>query len=237
MGKRPVPSRTRKLSPPAPMVLHPPGCGRVGRRRTPLQEGPPEHRSGGLSAPTKQHDQPTFGPNLQSTNQRPSRRHTTGGGAGRCSPCWSGCGGGSHGPVRVVRNGRSGIGWFGRGGSGSGGLDGAVRTGQFGRGRSDGRFGTVRFGLCGRLDRLDHLVRIQPASRRRLSGLAVAEARLQEALASSGLPVAVERVPALPDARGPGDLADDEPAGRGAGRRVKPVSAPGRSRCAPARRR
>jgi hypothetical protein len=24
-GERPVPSRTRKLSPPAPMVLHPPG--------------------------------------------------------------------------------------------------------------------------------------------------------------------------------------------------------------------
>src|SRR4030088_3643300 len=32
-GKRPVPSRTRKLSPPAPMVLHSLGCGRVGRRR------------------------------------------------------------------------------------------------------------------------------------------------------------------------------------------------------------
>src|SRR4051794_27022793 len=32
-GERPVPSRTRKLSPPAPMVLPPPGCGRVGRRR------------------------------------------------------------------------------------------------------------------------------------------------------------------------------------------------------------
>ena len=33
-GERPVPFRTRKLSPPAPMVLHPPGCGRVGHRRT-----------------------------------------------------------------------------------------------------------------------------------------------------------------------------------------------------------
>src|ERR1700712_1749060 len=32
-GKRPVPFRTRKLSLSAPMVLHPPGCGRVGRRR------------------------------------------------------------------------------------------------------------------------------------------------------------------------------------------------------------
>src|SRR3954463_2381200 len=32
--KHPDPSRTRKLSLPAPMVLHPTGCGRVGRRRT-----------------------------------------------------------------------------------------------------------------------------------------------------------------------------------------------------------
>src|SRR5256885_15934299 len=39
-GKRPVPSRTRKLSPPAPMVLHPTGCGRVGHRRTSFQQGP-----------------------------------------------------------------------------------------------------------------------------------------------------------------------------------------------------
>src|SRR5690606_2026142 len=30
---RPVPYRTRKLSSPAPMVLHPVGCGRVGHRR------------------------------------------------------------------------------------------------------------------------------------------------------------------------------------------------------------
>lgn len=39
-GKRPVPFRTRKLSLPAPMVLHPPGCGRVGHRRTPTQPHP-----------------------------------------------------------------------------------------------------------------------------------------------------------------------------------------------------
>ena len=32
-GKRPVPFRTRKLSPPAPMVLPPGGSGRVGYRR------------------------------------------------------------------------------------------------------------------------------------------------------------------------------------------------------------
>lgn len=31
--QRPAPFRTRKLRPPAPMVLHPPGCGRVGHRR------------------------------------------------------------------------------------------------------------------------------------------------------------------------------------------------------------
>src|SRR5690625_1536148 len=36
-GKRPVPFRTRKLRPTAPMVLHPGGCGRVGHRRTLLQ--------------------------------------------------------------------------------------------------------------------------------------------------------------------------------------------------------
>jgi hypothetical protein len=36
-GKHPDPSRTRKLSRSAPMVLHPRGCGRVGRRRTSLR--------------------------------------------------------------------------------------------------------------------------------------------------------------------------------------------------------
>ena len=36
-GKHPVPSRTRKLSLPAPMVLQSRGCGRVGRRRTTLR--------------------------------------------------------------------------------------------------------------------------------------------------------------------------------------------------------
>src|SRR6478752_5364447 len=40
-GKHPVPSRTRKLSLSAPMVLQPRGCGRVGRRRTFFRTGPP----------------------------------------------------------------------------------------------------------------------------------------------------------------------------------------------------
>src|SRR4051794_5943004 len=39
-GKHPVPSRTRKLSLSAPMVLQPGGCGRVGRRRTFFSAGP-----------------------------------------------------------------------------------------------------------------------------------------------------------------------------------------------------
>src|SRR5215213_11896093 len=38
-GKHPDPSRTRKLSLPAPMVLPPRGGGRVGRRRTSTSEG------------------------------------------------------------------------------------------------------------------------------------------------------------------------------------------------------
>ena len=40
-GKHPDPSRTRKLSLPAPMVLQPRGCGRVGRRRTNIANGRP----------------------------------------------------------------------------------------------------------------------------------------------------------------------------------------------------
>src|SRR6266536_2047386 len=38
-GPHPIPSRTRKLSPPGPMVLHGRPCGRVGRCRSLL--GPP----------------------------------------------------------------------------------------------------------------------------------------------------------------------------------------------------
>ena len=46
-GKRPDPSRTRKLSQPAPMILPNPG-GKVGHRRTQFTETPPE-KSGGVS--------------------------------------------------------------------------------------------------------------------------------------------------------------------------------------------
>jgi hypothetical protein len=49
-GKRPVPFRTRKLSPPAPMVLHSTGCGRVGHRRTQHLRMPLTTRGQGHSA-------------------------------------------------------------------------------------------------------------------------------------------------------------------------------------------
>src|ERR1700712_2869028 len=53
-GKRPVPSRTRKLSPPAPMVLRPTGRGRVGHRRNtqppPPTPKPPGTPPGGFRA-------------------------------------------------------------------------------------------------------------------------------------------------------------------------------------------
>ena len=45
-GKRPAPSRTRKLSLPAPMVLHSTGCGRVGNRRTTNQTTTPAPKRG-----------------------------------------------------------------------------------------------------------------------------------------------------------------------------------------------
>ena len=50
-GKRPAPFRTWKLSPAAPMVLQPIGCGRVGHRHnTPKQERPETFRF--LAAPS-----------------------------------------------------------------------------------------------------------------------------------------------------------------------------------------
>lgn len=45
-GKRPVPFRTRKLRPTAPMVLHPGGCGRVGHRRNIIKVEDPQPRWG-----------------------------------------------------------------------------------------------------------------------------------------------------------------------------------------------
>src|SRR6195952_5823498 len=66
-GKRPVPFRTRKLSLSAPMVLHPPGCGRVGRRRNTI----PNRGSSREIV-----DGPLFGVSLPSApkDQRPAMR-------------------------------------------------------------------------------------------------------------------------------------------------------------------
>jgi hypothetical protein len=77
-GKRPVPFRTRKLSPPAPMVLHSTGCGRVGHRRTQLHnpEHPRPHRGRGCSAfpttfCTQQSWHPNYRPDTPSTEPAP----------------------------------------------------------------------------------------------------------------------------------------------------------------------
>ena len=68
-GKRPDPFRTRKLSPPTPMVLHPEECGRVGNRRptttqTKKEGGVPTHQwtlpHFFIPAPTPRHP-PTTG--------------------------------------------------------------------------------------------------------------------------------------------------------------------------------
>ena len=49
-GKRPVPFRTRKLRPTAPMVLHPGGCGRVGHRRNTIKRSRTPNHVGGPPA-------------------------------------------------------------------------------------------------------------------------------------------------------------------------------------------
>src|SRR4029453_14096769 len=67
-GKRPVPFRTRKLRPTAPMVLHPGGCGRVGHRRTHIRSRPPNPpRVGGSPTLTRQSK------TLKPTNPEPPR--------------------------------------------------------------------------------------------------------------------------------------------------------------------
>ena len=51
-GKRPATFRTWKLSPAAPMVLHPRGCGRVGNRHN-TPEGGRAHKRGPPHTPTR----------------------------------------------------------------------------------------------------------------------------------------------------------------------------------------
>jgi hypothetical protein len=61
-GKRPVPFRTRKLRPAAPMVLHPGGCGRVGHRRNTIQVEDPNHQVGVLPHLNIKYTRPTQAP-------------------------------------------------------------------------------------------------------------------------------------------------------------------------------
>ncbi len=59
-GKRPVPFRTRKLRPTAPMVLHPRECGRVGHRRTTIRrKAPPPVGPFALNPPHPKHTPPS----------------------------------------------------------------------------------------------------------------------------------------------------------------------------------
>ena len=73
-GKRPVPFRTRKLRPTAPMVLHPGGCGRVGHRRNTIKwsRPPNTHVLGGL--PHLNHP-PQHRPPVHPTRAPPSNPH------------------------------------------------------------------------------------------------------------------------------------------------------------------
>jgi hypothetical protein len=73
-GKRPVPSRTRKLRPTAPMVLHPGGCGRVGHRRTYIRSRAFNHQVGGSPPLTPKHPP---APTPQG-RRRPAGRRTDG---------------------------------------------------------------------------------------------------------------------------------------------------------------
>jgi hypothetical protein len=70
-GKRPVPSRTRKLSPPAPTVLHSLGCGRLGHRRTTIHVRPHSDRCGALRIPENPH--PTT--NTPPTHRTPEKKN------------------------------------------------------------------------------------------------------------------------------------------------------------------
>ena len=65
-GTRPDPSRTRKLSLTAPMVLHPPGCGRVGHHRAHTTRSAP-----GGSTRSTPGGRTSCGPQDNSTTKKP----------------------------------------------------------------------------------------------------------------------------------------------------------------------
>ena len=70
-GKHPVPYRTRKLSLPAPMVLHAGACGRVGDRRT------THHPRRGPGTPPRA-PTPCGGTTIQQPHQHQTPHQTTG---------------------------------------------------------------------------------------------------------------------------------------------------------------
>src|SRR5438874_4132848 len=75
-GRHPVPFRTRKLSPPAPMVLPWRRGGRVGRRRDFLRQEPPSGGSfafrypSSMSRPPQRSSRPARGAHPASTPPR-----------------------------------------------------------------------------------------------------------------------------------------------------------------------
>lgn len=73
-GKRPVPSRTRKLRPTAPMVLHPGGCGRVGHRRTTIRSRASNHQVGGSPTLTPHTTAPARAPVHTAAGHQPPRQ-------------------------------------------------------------------------------------------------------------------------------------------------------------------
>ena len=96
-GKRPDPSRTRKLSLTAPMVLHPPGCGRVGHHRAHTTRSAPggsTRRTPGAEPVaalrrTPPRRNPSRGPDRSSLHQEPpptspTRWHTSASETERC---------------------------------------------------------------------------------------------------------------------------------------------------------
>ena len=74
-GKHPGPFRTRKLSLPAPMVLHSRGCGRVGHRRTQLHTGSSPAPPGAGLPPFHGRSHSTNPPAIR--QQEPLRTHRT----------------------------------------------------------------------------------------------------------------------------------------------------------------
>ena len=100
-GKRPVPYRTRKLRPTAPMVLHSGGCGRVGHRRTPCP-GTPKPLVWGFRCLTTHPTPEHRGTRPAEGDGAPCSRPATGHRAPRPHPKGPGTRGVRHGSAEVI---------------------------------------------------------------------------------------------------------------------------------------